>query len=301
MELKNFDAILERAGRLPRPMRVVVAGSENENILKGVFKAQSAGFASPVLVGDKGYTLRMLKELGLSGQPYEMIEPKTGEDPVQIAIDIINGGGGDVLMRGNTQTREFLMPVLDRKNGLRTDKYMSHVSLAHIPDYKKLIALSDVTVIISPDMNRKKAIIANTVEALNAFGYERPKVALLSLVESASFHMKDSVEAMELAEMHRRHPIADCELVGPIAYDLIMSREAARLKGYTNPHCEDFDAIIAPNLLTGNVLVKSWLIHAKAVTCGAVVGARIPIALTSRSSGEDETFMSLAFCAVMVK
>ena len=203
-------------------------------------------------------------------------------------------------MRGNLPTRDFLMPVLDKNNGMRTDRLMSHVSLVSIPEYPKLLALSDMTVIVNPNLTQKKAIIKNTVDALKAFGYENPKLALMALVESVNFHMPDTIEAQRLMTEHQRKPFAECELWGPIAYDLIVSKDACRLKNYDCPWAGGgFDGIIAQNLIAANTLVKSWLIHAHAVTCGAVVGGKVPIALTSRSAAAEETYLSLVFCAVL--
>jgi len=300
MELKNFDSILSRMPKLDRPMRVILAGSDGENMIRGVFQAQKEGFVHPVLVGDRARTITVLEKFGLEREPYTMVDTPPGHNITQAAIDIIHAGDGDILMRGNIPTRDFLMRVLDKNNGLRTERMMSHVSLASLPEYPKLIALSDMTVTIEPDLNQKKAIIRNTADALKAFGYENPKLALLSLVEHVTFHMKDTVEAQRLVAEQKSRPFADCELWGPIAYDLIMSKEAARLKNYDCEWCGGgFDGIIAPDLSTANTLVKSWLIHAHAVTCGAVVGARVPIALTSRSAAVEETYLSLVFCAVL--
>ena len=135
---------------------------------------------------------------------------------------------------------------------------MSHVSLASLPEYPKLLALSDMTVIIKPNMSQKKEIIRNTADALKAFGYENPKLALLSLVEKVTFHMQDTVEAQRLVSEQKQRPFADCELWGPIAYDLILSKEAARLKNYDCPWSGGgFDGIIAPDLLS--------LIHTRCV------------------------------------
>lgn len=300
MELKNFDKILERVPKMSRPMRVILAGSDGENMLKGIFAAQEKGLVQPVLVGDRARTITVLEQFGLEREPYTMVDTAPGHNITQEAIDILNAGDGDVLMRGNIPTRDFLMPVLDKSNKLRTDRLMSHVSLASLPEYPKLLALSDMTVIIKPNMSQKKEIIRNTADALKAFGYENPKLALLSLVEKVTFHMQDTVEAQRLVSEQKQRPFADCELWGPIAYDLILSKEAARLKNYDCPWSGGgFDGIIAPDLSTANTLVKSWLIHAHAVTCGAVVGARVPIALTSRSANEEETYLSLVFCAVL--
>ena len=300
MELKNFEGILDRVPEMPRPMRVILAGSDGENMLRGLFAAQEKGIAQPVLVGDRARTVTVLERFGLEREPYTMVDVPPGHNITQAAIDILNSGDGDVLMRGNIPTRDFLMPVLEKSNGLRTGRLMSHVSLASLPEYPKLLALSDMTVIIHPNMSQKKQIIRNMSDALKAFGYEQPKLALLSLVERVTFHMQDTVEAQRLVAEQKSKPFADCELWGPIAYDLILSKEAARLKNYDCPYSGGgFDGIVAPDLSTANTLVKSWLIHAHAVTCGAVVGAKVPIALTSRSADEEETYLSLVFCAVL--
>ena len=300
MELKNFDNIISRVPHLDAPLRVVLAGSDGENMLQGLFQAQNEGFVQPVLVGDRARTMVQLEKLGLENEPYTMVDTPPGHNVTQAAIDIIHAGDGDILMRGNLPTRDFLMPVLDKKNGLRTERLMSHVSLASIPEYPKLLALSDMTVIVNPSLNQKKAIIKNTADALKAFGYENPKLALMALVENVNFHMPDTIEAQRLVAEQKAHPFADCELWGPIAYDLIISKEACRLKHYDCPWAGGgFDGIIAQDLIAANTLVKSWLIHAHAVTCGAVVGAKVPIALTSRSANEEETYLSLVFCAVL--
>lgn len=300
MELKKFEDIVAMISRLERPMRVILAGSDGENMIRGIFQAQESGFVQPVLVGDRARTISLLEQLGLEKEPYTMVDVAPGHNVTQEAIDIIRSGDGDILMRGNIGTRQFLMPVLDRNNGLRTGRLMTHVSLVSLPEYPKLLALSDMTVIIKPSLEQKKEIIRNTADALKAFGYENPKLALLSLVEEVTFHMQDTVEAQRLVSEQSRRPFADCQLWGPIAYDLILSKEAARLKHYDCPYSGGgFDGIIAPDLSTANTLVKSWLIHAHAVTCGAVVGARVPIALTSRSAAAEETELSLVFCAVL--
>ena len=299
-ELKSFENILERVPKMSRPMRVILAGSDGENMLKGLFAAQEKGIAQPVLVGDRARTITVLEQLGLEREPYTMVDTPPGHNITQTAIDIINEGDGDVLMRGNIPTRDFLMTVLEKDNDLRTDRLMSHVSLASLPEYPKLLALSDMTVIIKPNLSQKKEIIRNMADALKAFGYENPKFAILSLMEKVTFHMQDTVEAQRLCHEQKQRPFADCELWGPISYDLILSKEACRLKHYDCPWSGGgFDGIVAPDLSTANTLVKSWLIHAHALTCGAVVGARIPIALTSRSADEEETYLSLVFCAVL--
>ena len=299
MALKNFDQIVERAKQSFRPLRVVIAGADAENILLGAFEAQDAGFAFPILVGDPAKIQPMLERLGLQDKPHRLVAVQPGGLVAQAAIDLINAGEGDILMRGNTQTREFLMPLLDKKNGLRTEKRLTHIDLVSMPEYPKLIAIGDVTVTIEPNLQQKQEIIQDMAEMLHSIGYEKPNIALLSMVEHVSFHMKDTVEAQRLVMKHDQHPISECNLVGPIAYDLILSKEAARLKNYENPLCGEFDGIVAPSLLAANLIVKCWQMHAHARTCGVVIGAKVPVALTSRSDDKDVAFLSLAFCATL--
>ncbi len=303
MELQNFDQMLEMLPKGEPPRRVVLAGSDGVNMLKGLFEAQDAGFVQPVLVGDRARTVEILEKLGLEKRPYTMVETMPGENVTEAAIKVINCGEGDILMRGNMLARDFLISVVDSKSGMRSGKrIMSHVSLASMDCYPKLLALADMAVIIRPDISKKREIIRNTVEALNILGYEKPKLALLALIERGTFHMQDTVDAQSLEYEQRRRPIADCELWGPISYDLIMSKEAAELKRY---HCEwtggGFDAIIAPEVTTANTLIKSWLVHAKPEMCGAVMGAKVPIAFTSRASTVRNVFLSVAFSVILGK
>ena len=299
MALKNFDPIVEQAKQLSQPKRVIIAGADAENILLGAFAAQQAGFASPVLVGEREKIEPMLERLGLSGEPHRLVATQAGDNVAQIAVDLVNQGEGDVLMRGNTQTREFLLPLLVPENGLRTERLLTHIDLVSMPAYPRVIAIGDVTVTIEPNLSQKRMIIQNMVDALQAVGYESPNIALLSMVEKVAFHMKDTIEAQELVKEHSHRPIAPCQLVGPIAYDLIMSKEAARLKGYDCPLCGEFDGIVVPSLLAGNLVVKCWQMHAQAQTCGVVIGAKVPVALTSRSDAKEVAFHSLAFCAAL--
>jgi len=299
MDLKNFDGIVERA-KSGKKFRAIIAGSDAENILKGAFRAQDEGFVTPILVGPRERTQHMLERLGLADKPFELVESAPGDNVTQMAVDMIKEGRGDILMRGNIQTREFLLPLLDKKNGmLRKDWLLTHVALVSMPEYPKVIAIGDVTVTIRPNPNQKKQIIRNMTGVLKSLGVEKPNLALLSLVEQVSFHMRDTVEAFELVKDHRERPIADCNLVGPIAYDLILSQEAARLKGYDCPYCGQFDGIVAPELMVANIIVKGWQMHAHAVTCGVMVGAKVPVAVTSRSDDPEVAFNSLACCAAL--
>lgn len=299
MYLTNFDFVVEKAKSTGRKMRVVIAGADAENILIGAFKAAEDGFAKLLLVGDEKKIIQMLKDLGLYSRDYDLINEPDERNVVQKSIDLIKLGMADVLMRGNTQTRDFLLPIIDKKNALlKPDRLLTHIVMMKLPDYPRILAVSDVTIIPEPNRSQRKAIIRNMAEMFTKLGYEKSNIALLSLVEKPVFHMPETVETEIIAKEERNRPDGNCEVVGPISYDLIISKEAARLKGYDCPLCGEFDGIVAPNLITGNLLVKAMQIHGHASCCGVIVGANIPIAITGRADTSEQAYLSIAMCAL---
>ena len=297
---KEFNMIVEKAKAVKRPLRVALAGADVENILRGLFDAQADGFAEPILVGNGEKITRLLEKLGLQDRPYTLQAIDADANPVQYAIEMINAGTADALLRGNTQTRDFLMPVLNKANHLiRDDALVTHVVFLKVPGYERLLAVSDVTLLIEPNVEGRKEVVRNMVRALKVFGVAKPNIALLSLVEKPSFLMRDTVEDQTMVKQHQSRPLADCNLYGPIAYDLVMSKEAARLKGYNCPACGEFDGIVVPTLMAGNLMVKILQHNAGATGCGILVGAKIPIAISSRSDAPEQAYLSLAACAAM--
>ncbi|MGM9589793.1 MAG: phosphate acyltransferase [Faecousia sp.] len=302
---KEFDFVIQRAMSLDRPARMVVAGADCENILKAVFDAEAQGFCRPILVGNEDKIKDMLQKLGLIDRSYTISHVPDYEINTDYhvymkrAIDIINDGLGDVLVRGNTSTRNFLMPILDKKNGLTTG-LVSEVALVKVPYYDKVLALSDTSVLINPSEGQRKKVIKNLVYVLNHLGIERPKVAVLALVEKPSFHMRDTVEAQNIVRSHKMEPIADCELAGPIPWDLIVSKEAARLKNFDCPYCGEFDAVLMPNVMAGNTVMKVLSMSAANNACGVLAGTKVPVAIASRSSSEEHAFLSLCVAAAML-
>ena len=300
MYKRNFDFIVDKAKSIDKPIRVAIAGADCENILRGAFEAQDAGFAELVLAGNEERIVTMLKNLGLITKKYTLEPVADGENVVQHCINMIHDGKADVLMRGNTQTRDFLLPIMDKSNHLLVEgRLLTQVTMVKFADYDRVLAVSDVTVLVHPDQNQRKKVIENMAGLLTVLGYEHPNIALLSLTEQPAFHMPDTIEAQNIVRDHKERAIANCELVGPISYDLIVSKEAARLKGYDCPLCGEFDGIVVPDLLTGNLLIKALQMNGHASSCGVVVGARIPIAVTSRSDTKEQSFLSLAACAAM--
>ncbi len=297
----DFDVIVDKAKKLEKPARVVIAGADAENMLLGVFDAQESGFAEPILVGNHKRIMDKLRFLGLENRSFDLQPVADDVNVVQYSIDLIRAGKADVLMRGNTQTRDFLMPVINRENHLRQSGLMTHISMIKVPGYDKLLFISDVTMVVKPTSDDKIEIIRNMVKVMNNLGIYDPKIAVLSLVETPTFHMRDTVEAQNLVRKQERTPFTQCTLVGPISYDLIMSKESARLKGYDCPYCGEFDGIVMPDLQSANLLVKVLQMNARANSCGIIAGANIPIAITSRSDSKEQAYLSLASCAVLAK
>ena len=290
----EFNIIVEKAKASNKPWRVAVAGADNENILRGVFAAQEAGFAEPILIGSFKKTKAMLEELGLADRDYDFHPVTDNTSPVQYAIEMIQAGSADVLMRGNIQTRDFLLPVLNKANHLiREGSLVTHINVQKLPIYDRLIAVSDCTLLVQPSVEQREKVIQNMTEALLQFGIRKPNIALLALVEKPSFHMKDTVEAQTIVMRHQEEPLADCTLYGPIAYDLIMSKEAARLKHFDCEACGEFDGIVVPNLMAGNLICKVWDTHLGAIGSGVLAGTTIPIALSGRATSPESAFLSL--------
>ncbi len=296
----NFDFVVEKAKASGKKIRVAIAGADNENILLGAFQAEAAGFAQLLLVGDEAKITTMLKNLSLYDRNYTIVNEPDYEVVVQKSIDLVKMGMADVLMRGNTQTRDFLLPILDKKNELLTPgRLLTHINILKLPDYPRILAVSDVTIIPEPNLSQRKEIIRNMADFFTDLGYEKSNIALLSLVEKPTFHMPDTVEAETIAKDCAAKPIGTSNVVGPIAYDLIVSKEAARLKGFDCPYCGEFDGIVAPNLITGNLLIKALQIHGHCSSFGVIYGANIPIAITSRSDPKEQSYLSLAAAAAM--
>ena len=291
---KEFEQIVERA-KAAGTKKVAVIGANSANILKGVFAAQEAGFAEPILIGNFRKTKEMLEELGLDERDYDFYPTGNNANPVQFAIDMIQAGSADVLMRGNIQTRDFLLPIMNKSNHLiKEGRLVTHISVMKSDEYDRLLAVSDCTLLVEPSIEQREQVIRNMTEALKSFGIEKPNIALLSLVEKPSFHMKDTVEAQTIVLHHQEEPIADCNLFGPITYDLIISKKAAELKHFECEYSGKFDGIVVPSLLAGNLICKFWDAHLHSYACGVLSGTTIPVAISGRSESPEHAFLSLA-------
>ncbi len=208
-------------------------------------------------------------------------------------VRCINRGEGDFLLKGRIDTALLLKAVVDKESVMRTGNLMTHLAFFKIPNYHKLIVLTDSGMVMNPTLAQKKQIIENAVNTLRKMGYEKPKVGVLAAVEKINPKMPETLDANELHEMNQRGEIQDCIVEGPYSYDILMSKRSAAKKGITSELAGDPDILLVDKMSTGNILGKALVFSAEAEMAGIVVGAKVPIALTSRGATEAEKYLSL--------
>lgn len=297
MILKNFGALWSCVERTKR-IKVAIPGACDEHTLEATNEAYNKGLIYPVLIGNKNAIEEKIKIEQLFDNQYEIIEAEDGLKSGQAAVDCVNQGRADMIMKGNMHTADLLRCVVSSDNNFKKSNKLSHFGLVELPGYHKLIALTDSALIVSPTLEDKKAILFNAIETYRNIGYECPKAAIICAVETINENMIETVHAAELKKMAYNCEFGNCVVEGPISYDLSMSREAAEVKGYPSNWCGDFDILLMPNMVTGNVLSKSWSLQVKAKLSGMIVGAKCPIAIGSRSATVEDKVLSILLCAV---
>lgn len=300
MAFKTFDELVRHVQQRGTKKRVVLAAAHDEHALEAVVFADKNNIAEPILVGDKPMILEMLKKLDVPEDKYEIYATSDDVSAAKKSIELIREGKGDFLMKGKLQTADLLREVVNKETGLSVGKPMSHVAMQEVPTYHKLLAVTDGGMMTYPDLEAKKNIIENAVSIFNKMGYDKPKVAVLAAVEVVNPKMPEAVEAAELKKMNLDGILTDCIVEGPISYDLAMNKESSELKGYSSEVAGDADILVVPNITAGNILGKSLIYSAGAKMAGFVVGAKVPIVLTSRGATTEEKYLSLAISASAV-
>jgi phosphate acetyltransferase len=199
------------------------------------------------------------------------------------AVELVHEGVAEILMKGSLHTDEVLGAVVSRSTGIRTERRISHIFAMDVPTYPKLLLITDAAVNIAPDLTAKADICQNAIDLAHTFGVEEPRVAILSAVETVNPHIQSTLEAAALCKMADRGQIQGGLLDGPLAMDNAISLEAARTKGIDSPVAGQADVLVAPDLEAGNILAKQLTFMAHADAAGIVLGARVPIILTSRA------------------
>jgi phosphate butyryltransferase len=223
-------------------------------------------------------------------------EPGT-EAAVEMAVKMLSGKQADVLMKGKVGTSVLLKCVLNKEWGLRTGNLLSHIALFEVETYHKLIAVTDVAMNIAPNLKDKIAIVNNSVSFLLKLGYVMPKVAVLGAVEMVNENMEATLDAALLSKMNQRDQIKNCIIDGPLAFDNAISYESAHHKGIKSEVAGDTDLLLMPDIEVGNVLYKSLVFFAKAKVASIILGAKVPIVLTSRADSEQAKYDSILLSA----
>ncbi len=298
MEYSDFSKIIEQAKGLARKMTMVVAAAEDEEVVESALHAKRSGICDVIFSGDAAEIRAVLGRLGASPGAENIIAAAPGSAG-QTAVDLVRDGSADFIMKGRMETRDILRPVVKKENGLRLGRVMSHFALNELPGYHKLIVNTDGGMMIYPTLAEKKGIIENAVSTLRAMGYALPKVAALAGIEKVDPKMRETVEAAELMRMCAAGGITGCVVEGPLSYDVAMSAEIARDKKVEYAHCGDYDVLLQPFLAAGNIMGKCWSVTVGARMAGIIVGARVPVAVVSRSAPADEKYNAIALAAVV--
>ncbi|MFA6783688.1 MAG: phosphate acyltransferase [Sphaerochaeta sp.] len=297
MEYRSFEELIQKTKDCRSSCRLVLAAAADKHSLEAVFRAQDQGLVSPVLVGDKVQIDAILAELRREVPSEDVYDVPDLAESCKKAVSLIKEAKADFLMKGKVDTKIFLKAVVDKENGLSEGDVMSHFSIFEVPGYHKLLVPVDGGMVPYPTLEQKKAIIENTVGVLHRFGYECPKVGVVTCVEKVNPKMPETVEAAALAEMNRNSEIFGCLVDGPISFDCAVNKEIAACKGYTSEIAGDVDVLLAPNIHVGNIMGKMLTCFAGAKMAGFVAGASCPIIMTSRGSGADEKYYSIALAA----
>ncbi len=274
-----------------------VACAHDAHTLEAILTMRDEGLMNCLLVGHAAQIRQIAGEHGYAVSDAEIIEAETDEDAARVTVELVREGRAGFILKGLLQTGTLLKAVVNKQTGLNTGSVISHFALVELPGYHKLLGVADSGMIPAPDLETKKAIIRNSVDALQKLGYEKPLISALCAAEAVSPKIQETVDAAALKAACAAGELGTCYVEGPISFDLAMNPESARIKRYESPVVGNSDLLLVPGLAAGNIMVKSMLQFAGAHMAGCIVGAKCPIALISRSASYEEKYYSLLLCA----
>jgi phosphate acetyltransferase len=272
-----------------------VAHPCDETSLLGALEAAKAGMIVPILVGPKEKIRSLAKSLSLDIEGIDVVDVPHSQAAAEKAVELVRTGKAELLMKGSLHSDELLGAVTKRETGLRTGRRISHVFVMDVPTHPQTLFITDAAVNIAPDLQAKRDIIQNAIDLYVGLGLGTPKVAILSAVETVTPSIPSTIDAAALCKMADRGQITGGELDGPLAFDNAISPEAARIKGIQSPVAGQAQILVVPDLEAGNMLAKNLSFLSNADAAGIVLGARVPIILTSRA---DNLRTRMASCAV---
>lgn len=298
MEFKKLDDLIELAKKRNK-RRIAVAAAQDIHVLQAIHKAYIEEIVEPVLIGHTSQIRKILKDIGIHPDNFQMIEEPDPESACQIAVSLIKNGDADILMKGLVPTAPFLKAILNKETGIKKREVLSHFALFEIAGYHKLLGVTDAAMNIIPDLDEKASIIKNAVEVYHRIGINEPKVAVIGPLEVVNPKIESTLHASMLTLMNKRNQITGCIIDGPLALDNAISKDAAELKGIVSEVAGDADILVAPDLNSGNILYKSLIFLAGSTSAAIIMGADSPVVLTSRADSEQSKFMSIVLAAAM--
>lgn len=290
----KYERLLERCKPL-EAIPTAVAHPCEESALIGAVEAAQAGLISPILVGPIAKIEETAKAANVDLGKLEIVDAANSVESAKKAVGLVREGRAEVLMKGSLHSDELLSAIVSRDGGLRTGRRISHVFVMDVPTYHKVLIVTDGAINIAPTLEDKVDICQNAIDLAISLGLEKPKVAILAAVEVVNSKMPATLDAAALCKMAERGQIKGGILDGPLAFDNAISRQAAETKGIRSPVAGDPDILLAPDLEAGNILAKQLSFLANADSAGMVLGARVPVILTSRA---DSVRSRIASCAV---
>jgi phosphate acetyltransferase len=292
----KYERLIAAARQVPA-QPTAVAHPCDETSLRGTVEAARAGMILPVLVGPTQRIRQLANSLVLELDGFEMVDAPHSQAAAEKAVELVRAGKAALLMKGSLHSDELLAEVTKREGGLRTGRRISHVFVMDVPGHPQTLFITDAAVNIAPDLLAKRDIIQNAIDLYAGLGFGRPKVAILSAVETVTPSIPSTIEAAALCKMADRGQITGGDLDGPLAFDNAISAEAAQIKGIKSLVAGRGEILVVPDLEAGNMLAKNLTFLSGADAAGIVLGARVPVILTSRA---DKVRARMASAAVAV-
>lgn len=294
----RFDALLERARGTP-PLRVAVVHPCSAAAMEAVEQAHAAGLIVPILIGPRSRIEAAARESGTSLEGIELIDTPHSHASAAEGVKLAAQHRVDALMKGSLHTDELLEAVIARDGGLRTERRISHVYAMDVPAYDRLLMVTDAAVNVAPDLAAKRDIAQNAIDLARVLGIEEPRLAVLSAVETVNPNMPSTLDAAALTVMAQRGQISGGIVDGPLAFDNAIDRDAAVTKGLHSPVAGQADILLVPDIEAGNMVAKQLLYFAGADGAGIVLGARVPVILTSRADSVRVRVASVALASLL--
>ena len=292
----KYERLIAKAKQVA-PAQTIVVHPCDESSLRGPVEAAELGIIKPILVGPAAKIKKVASEHGIKISDFQVIDAPHSEAAAERAVEMVHEGKGELLMKGSLHTDELMRAVTNSKTGLRTARRISHLFIMDVPTYPETLFVTDAAINIAPDLDAKRDIIQNAVDLFTQVGLGTPRVAILSAVETVTSKIPSTIEAAALCKMADRGQITNAVLDGPLAFDNAISPEAAKIKGIQSPVAGRAQILIVPDLEAGNMLAKNLIFLSKADSAGLVLGARVPVVLTSRA---DSVRSRMASCAAAV-